>query len=129
MCGKGSMGKALGGIDLTPSWSNPSQSTVDKWMSTYWGLHALGGSTGMELSGINRRAESKARHKQQNQLAWQKLQVVEAPEKTAMEVFDAEGVRDRRRKAALMGINQLRTPSGPGTASGGSYSGASGGTY
>lgn len=52
-----------------------------------------------------------------------------APEKSAMEIYDAEGVRNRRRAAALMGINQLRTPSGPGTASGGAYSGVSGGLY
>lgn len=52
-----------------------------------------------------------------------------APEKSAMEVYDAAGVRDRRRRAALMGISQLRTPSGPGTASGGGYSGVGGGLY
>ena len=52
-----------------------------------------------------------------------------APEKSAMEIYDAAGVRDRRRRAALMGISQLRTPSGPGTASGGGYSGVGGGLY
>lgn len=52
-----------------------------------------------------------------------------APEKSVMEIYDAEGVRNRRRRAALMGLSQLRTPSGPGTASGGSYSGVSGGLY
>lgn len=47
----------------------------------------------------------------------------EAPEEVASVVNPAEDIRNKRRKAILMGSSQLRSP-GPGIASGGGYAGA-----
>lgn len=58
------------------------------------------------------------------QLAYQKQQYAPlAPEKTAMLVEPNAELRNRRRRAAMYGVSQLRVP-GPGAASGGGYSGA-----
>lgn len=47
-----------------------------------------------------------------------------APEKSAMEIGMNEDVRNRRRRAVLLGVGQLENP-GPGGATGGGYGGAS----
>ena len=82
---------------------------------------------GKSLDEIN--ADMDARAALKAELLKETLKGPAAPEKSAMEIYDAAEVRNRRRRAALMGINQLRTPSGPGTASGGYGHGVGGATY
>lgn len=114
---------------------SPSGNTFDRvygdWTKLHDPLNVFGGikPTVDSWFGVAQREERRVKDRVEGQQYWLSQQTVAAPEKSAMEIYDAEGVRNRRRAAALMGINQLRTPSGPGTASGGSYSGASGGTY
>lgn len=75
----------------------------------------------------NKLAEARGRSAENAQTALLKMQYdPAAPEKTAMQIGDPIEIRNRRRQAVLLGINQLRTPSGPGIATGGgNYSGAS----
>lgn len=110
--GEGIFGSA--GVD-TSGWKYKTSDLTNQ----AWGGKSLAEINADQIAAQERRAE----------LVRETLRGPAAPEKSAMEIYDAAGVRDRRRRAALMGISQLRTPSGPGTASGGGYSGVGGGLY
>lgn len=108
-----------------------SQETKDKWIGQYADLHYLGGGLIRSAHGLDRREKERADKAAAEQEAYLKMQYAPlAPEKTAMEIGDAIEIRDRRRRAVLLGINLLKSPPGPGIATGGgSYSTVSGSLY
>ena len=96
------------------------------------GLHDYSGDLVNKVSGsktydeLQQAAADRAAKKQQAFLDMQYAPL--APEKSAMEIGDPAEIRNRRRQAVLLGVNQLKTSSGPGVASGGAdYSGLNGG--
>lgn len=115
---------------LSPSW-NTFDRVYGDWTKIHDPLNVFGGvkPTVDSWFGVAQREQKRIDDQIAGKQYWLGQQTVAAPEKSAMEIYDAAGVRDRRRRAALMGISQLRTPSGPGTASGGGYSGVGGGLY
>lgn len=143
MCGKGAPKWTLPGIvhELSTmsskEWNqfSPSGNTFDRvygdWTKIHDPLNVFGGvkPTVDSWFGVAQREAKREGDRIEGRLYWQSLQKTEAPEKSAMEIYDAAEVRNRRRRAALLGIQQLRTPSGPGTATGGGYSGVGGGMY
>lgn len=102
----------------------------DRLLHTYDSLHFLGGGALADVQGLTRRDELRANRIENNALAYQKQQYAPAaPEKTLASVEMNADVRDKRRRAALLGTDQLRTAAGPGVATGGGYGGAVAPTY
>ena len=84
----------------------------DKWITTYEGLHLVGGKTmyGSNWWGTRGRDEERARQEEAGREQFLKNQSVSlAPEATAGFLEPSQELRDRRRKAVLFGISQLNT--------------------
>ncbi len=138
MCGKvGPKTKmfALGGFSptgLAAGWQGLSDDTKNKYMDTYAGLHYVGAGNIRKYGGVDKYNEKQEKLAEQEQQSYLDMQYAPlAPDKTAMEIGAPQEIRDKRRQAALMGINQLRTLSGPGVGTGspgtGTYYGVGGG--
>lgn len=111
-------------------YDNTSKETRDEWIGRYADLHFIGGGLIRDAHGVTRRDEKRAAAEVERQERYLKQQYDPLPpEKSLMQIDDAAEVRDRRRRAVLLGIDQLKTGSGHGVATGGNYSGASAGMY
>ena len=152
MCGNSSINKLLEGVENSVrlpkiSWhqGNPFRSMDEflKFSAILSDPLELGGNLGVKdyagnafaklagretLDEINEKKEQAEADRKAGYLA-ATLRGPDAPEKSAIELYDANEVRNRRRRAALMGVSQLRTPSGPGTSSGGAAGGVGSAMY